>query len=181
MSAPPLTPHGKFSQRVVEQFAIRGLIGNAIGAGFSQWTDTPGEWGRGWTGYADRFASGFGQTLTRQSVAWTIENIVHTDPRYFPSTEPGFKPRFLNAVKQIYLAKRDDGSTGIAYGKLISAFAAGQVVNTWEPPSNNSVSDGLERGVITLGVDGVENLVQEIFTFARPKSLRHRQTVNANP
>lgn len=174
VSAPPLTTAQKFQVRVKEQFAIRGVIGNAIGSAFSQWTDTPGSWGDGGEGYAKRFASGFTQTLTRQTTAFLIDEVTHADPRYFPSTESGFKARALNVVKQIYLAKRDDGSSGFAYGKVISAFVAGQVTNAWEPPSNNGVGSGIQRALITLGVDGAENLAQEIFPFARPRGLRHR-------
>lgn len=174
VSAPPLTVAQKFGFSVIQDFTIRGLIGNGIGAAIGEWAGVPHEWGQGFGGYSKRFASGFAQTLTRETVAWGIDSAAHIDPRYFPSSESGAKARLLNAVKQIYLARRDDGGTSFAYGRVISAFTAGEVVNAWQPPSTRGVGHGIERGCITLGVDGAENLAQEIFVFARPRSLRHR-------
>jgi hypothetical protein len=174
ISAPPLTAAEKFHYRVVDEFGFRGLIGNAVGAGLGQLTNTPSEWGQGMQGYSYRYLSGLGGTLTRQSMAWALESIEHGDPRYFPSSEPGAKARLLCAMKQTFWVRRDNGSNGFAYARVVSAFASGQLTNAWQPPSNNSVTDGLERAVIIIGVDAGENLAQEIFPFLRPKSLRNR-------
>ncbi len=175
ISAPPLTSGQKFEYMIKQEYKLRGLIGNAVGAALGQWNDTPGPWGQGLTGYSYRFASGFGQTLIRETVAWGIDSGAYIDPRYFPSDEIGYKGRLLNAVKQIYLSKKDDGRTTFAYGRIVSAFVADETINAWQPSTNNSFRDGLTRTLITLGVDGAENVAQEVFQFARPKSLRHRR------
>jgi hypothetical protein len=174
LTAPPLTRAEKFQSRVIDQFGFRGLIGNAAGAGIGQLTNTPSEWGQGGHGYGLRYVSGIGQTLTRQTMAWTIESFTHEDPRYFPSTQTGFKARFGCALKQTFWVRRDNGSDGFAYGRIVSAFAAGQLTNAWQPPSNNSVTDGVERALITIGVDAGLNTAQELFHFMRSKSLREK-------
>ena len=56
---------------------------------------------------------------------------------------------------------------------MISAFGTGQLVNAWEPPSSNSVKDGLVRGAILLAGDTGYNFLQEFIPFTRPRSMKH--------
>ena len=84
------------------------------------------------------------------------------------------KERFWNAIKQVYLTRKDDGGQGFAYGRVISDFANGQLVNAWQPRSTGAVSNGIERGFISLGADAGYDLLQEFVPFTRPISLRHR-------
>jgi hypothetical protein len=174
MSADPLTVSRKFQVRVVQTFGIRGFVGSAIGAGFGQLTNTPSEWGQGWEGFRNRYASGFGNNLNRQVFAFTLESLLHEDSRYFPSTEKTTGPRIKNVIRQILFTKTDNGSSRVAYGRLISAFGAGQLTNTWQPESNSSVVDGLERGLIVLGGDAAISLMQEFIPFTRSNPFRHR-------
>lgn len=172
MTAPPLTVGGKFQYRVIDEFSVRGVIGNLAGAGLGQFTNTPGEWGQGWGAYGERYASGFGSTLSRQVFAFTLETALHEDPRYFPSTETTFGARVKHALKYALITHTDSGDDRFAYSRVISAFGSGQLVNVWQPKSTGSVSDGLERGIITLGVDAGFNLAQEFIPFFRPKPFR---------
>ncbi len=103
-----------------------------------------------------------------------LDYALHEDPRYFPSEQHGFKPRLLNVLKQSVISRRDDGSEGMAYSRLISDFASAQVAGAWQPPSNQGVANGLERGVIMLGGESAINLIQEFVPFTRPASIRHR-------
>lgn len=174
LSAPPLTVGGKLGSRVIQSFGIRGIVGAAVGAGFGQALGTPYEWGGGMEGFGKRYASNFGGNLARQTFSFALESALHEDPRFFPSSSPLFKNRLFNSVKQVFLSKTDSGHTSFAYGKVISAFAAGQLINTWQPASNGKVSDGLERGVISLGGDLSYYLLQEFFPFTRSKHFRHQ-------
>ncbi len=175
MTAPPLTVAGKLQYRVVDEFSIRGVIGNLMGAGLGQLTNTPSEWGQGWGAYGERYASGFGSTLSRQAFAFTLESALHEDPRYFPSTETSFGARVKHALKFALITETDSGDERFAYSRVISAFGSGQLVNVWQPRSTSHVSDGLERGVITLGVDAGFNLAQEFIPSFRPKPFRRHR------
>jgi hypothetical protein len=174
MSADPLPVSRKFQVRVVQAFGIRGFLGSAVGAGIGQATNTPSEWGQGAEGFADRYASGFGNNLNRQVFAFTLESLLHEDPRYFPSTEKTTGARIKNVIRQILFTKTDKGSSRLAYGRLISAFGAAQLTNTWQPSSNSSVGDGIERGFIILGGDAAIDLMQEFIPFTRSNPFRHR-------
>lgn len=174
ITAPPLTVGGKFDYRIVQTFGLRGIIGATIGTSFAQGTTTPYEWGGGVEGFAKRYASAFGGTISRQTFAFVLESAFHEDPRYFPADGQPKKARFLNVLKQVVICKTDRGRSSFAYARIASAFAAGQFVNTWQPNSDDSVTDGLERGLFSLSGDLTYNLLQEFFPFTRPRSLRHR-------
>jgi hypothetical protein len=174
MQAAPLSVHGKFKADVVQSLGFRGLLGAAIGSSISQATNTPREWDQGADAYGKRFASSLGGTLSRQTFAFVLESATHEDPRYFPSTEHSKKARIWSVVKQIFITRTDSGRSSFAYASVISAFGAGQLVNTWQPASTSGVSDGIERGFISLGLDAASNLSQEFIPRLRPRELRQR-------
>lgn len=174
MQADPLSVHGKFEADVEQSLGLRGLLGAAIGASIGQATNTPGEWGQGAGAYGERFASSLGGSLSRQTFSFVLESALHEDPRYFPSTEHTKKARIWNVLKQTFVTRTDAGGSSFAYATVISAFGAGQLVNTWQPKSNGHVSDGIERGFITLGLDAASNLMQEFIPRLRPHELRRK-------
>jgi len=168
----PLSVRGKFRTRVIQTLGVRGVFGAALGASIAQATNTPGEWGQGAEGYGRRFASVFGNSISRQTFAFVLESATHEDPRYFPSTDSGKKARILNVLKQTLICKTDSGNSSFAYSRVISAFGAGQFSNVWQPDSTNGVGDGIERGFFSLGGDAAWNLIQEFVPRLRPRELR---------
>lgn len=163
----------KFQLRVIETFGIRGFLGSALGAGIAQWAGVPQEWGGGAEGFGLRYGSSFGNAVSRQVFAFGLDSAFHEDSRYFPSNEKGFGPRVKNVIKQVLIAKKDDGTATFASSRVISAFAAGQLVSTWQPRSNNSFGDGLERGALSLAGDLGYFAIQEFFPFTRNSVFRH--------
>jgi len=161
----------KFDYRVVQSFGLRSMIGSAAGAAIGQGLNDPEEWGQGAAGLARRFGSGVGANLARQSVAFALESALHEDPRYFPSEERGKKRRLLNALKQTFVCRTDDGRTQFAWGRVASDFAAGQIQNAWQPASSRSLGRGIERGLISLGADAGFNVAQEFLPFLRSKTV----------
>lgn len=175
ISAPPFTVADKFDYRVVQSFGLRGLGGGLIGAAIGQARNAPHEWGQGVQGFATRYGSGVAGNLSRQTFAFVLESAFHEDPRYFPSQDKSKKQRMLNAVKQVFICKKDSGNSSFAYGRVISQFAGGQFTNVWQPASTGSVTDGFVRAFIGLGADAAYNFMQEFLPFTRPRSLRHRR------
>jgi len=174
LTAKQLSVHEKFQIRVIETFGIRGILGSALGSGIAQWAGRPYEWGGGAEGYGHRYGSSFGNAISRQVFAFGLDSTLHEDSRYFPSNESDFGRRVKNVLKQVFIAKKDDGTATFAYSRVISAFGAGQVVNTWQPRSNNGVGDGLERGALSLAGDFGYFAVQEFFPFTRNSVFRRR-------
>ncbi|HLJ18445.1 MAG TPA: hypothetical protein VKV15_28400 [Bryobacteraceae bacterium] len=171
-SAPPFSISKKFDYRVVQTFGLRGFVGSAFGSAIGQARDVPYEWGEGVGGYATRYAASFGTNLSHQTMEFTLESVLHEDPRYFPSKEKGFKARMKNVLLQTLVARKDSGGNQFAYARIASAFGTGQLVNVWQPNSTGSVGGGIERGFIILGADTFYNFLQEFFPFVRPRALR---------
>ncbi len=172
-SAEPFTVGRKFDYRIVQTIGLRGLAGGVLGAAIGQGLDSPDEWRQGGAGFGKRYASSVAGNFTRQSMAFVLESAFHEDPRYFPSEEKGFKARVKNVLLQTVVARTDSQRNQFAYGRVMSAFANAQLVNTWQPASTGSVGHGLLRGFITLGGDLGVNFLQEFVPLLRPKSLRH--------
>lgn len=173
LSAPPLSVSEKFDYRVVQSLGLRGFAGPVFGALIGQARNSPSEWGQGFEGFADRYASGFGGNLGRQGIQFLLETALHEDPRYFPSKEKGFKKRMKNVLLQTLVTRTDSGSHRFAYSRIAGAFANGQLINAWQPASTGSVGDGVMRGFIGLGSDLGYNFLQEFVPFMRPRTLRH--------
>lgn len=175
VTAPQFTVAEKFEYRVVQSLGLRNFIGSAMGASIGIELHSPREWGQDFGGFAQRYASSFAGTFSRQFFAFTLESTLHEDPRYFPLTgnEP-FRDRTLNALKQVVWTKNDNGSSGFAYARVISTFGAAELTNVWQPPTTDSQRSALKRGLIGLGADFGYNFLQEFFPFTRPISLRHR-------
>jgi hypothetical protein len=175
ITAAPLSTSEKFDYRIVQSFGLKGLAGSALGAAIGQARDAPAEWGQGFSGFSKRYVSGFGGNISRQSMQFVLETALHEDPRYFPSKEKGFKARIKNVALQTLVTQTDSGGHRIAYGRIISAFANGQLVNAWQPASTGSFGDGISRGFISLGADFGYNFLQEFIPFVRPISLRRHR------
>lgn len=173
MKANPMTMRQKFDYRVIQSVGLRGYAGPAFGAAITQELDIPREWGQGVRGYATRYASGFGTNLSRQSFAFVLETALHEDPRYFPSEQKGFKARMKNVLLQTVVCRTDSGRETFAWGRMFSAFAAGELTNAWEPPSTSTQGRGADRGLVILSGDFAYNLLQEFVPFVRPKGLYH--------
>ena len=168
----PLSVTEKFDYSVVQAFGLRGFLGAGVGASIGQAEDRPKEWGGGATGFADRYGSSFATHFSRQVIAFGMESTLHEDPRYFPCEDKAFKARLKSVLIQTVTVRTDYGTRQIAYARIGSAFAAGELSNAWQPRSTDSFGDGLLRGAIMLGGDASYNFLQEFVPFLRPRTLR---------
>jgi len=101
--------------------------------------------------------------MSRQVFAFGLDDLLHQDPRYFPSSHVGFTPRLRNVLTQVVIAKKDDGHATLASSRIISAFAAGFLANTWQPKGKGGIGDGFERGGLSLVGDAAFFFLQEFF------------------
>jgi hypothetical protein len=172
MQANPFTNHQKLEYRLNQIVGIHGSLGAAAGAALGQARNVPHEWGQGAEGYATRYFSDFGTNVIRQSVALGLETALHEDPRYFPSEEKGFKQRLKNVFLQTVVTRTDSGRATFAWARMGSAFAAGAITNTWQPPSTDTPGRAVTRGCIMLGGDLSYNFLQEFIPFFRPRVFK---------
>src|SRR5215831_13594152 len=93
-----LTPKQQFQNYLLSIGGPAPLIAEAVGAGLSQWSNSPKEWGQGWGAYGKRFGSDMAYNGIRQSILYGLSIPLHEDTRYYPSKAHGFFPRAGHAV-----------------------------------------------------------------------------------
>ncbi len=164
--AAPLNKRQKF------QLAYKTLINpftnliNAGVAGLEQADNALPGYGQGTDGYLKRFGAQTADTAIATELSGALLPILfHQDPRYFYMGKGTITHRALYALATSVIARGDNGKWQPAYASILGDFSAGAISNLYYPKSNRS--DGivtLSNGLISTGLDGVGNLVQE-FVF----------------
>ena len=165
----PLTNGEKFHHYLHHTFGPARILRSAATAGINQWMDSNPEWGQGMEGYGRRFGSKLGQSTIKRTLQLGIGIWRDEDPRYFRSVHDGFWLRTRHAVAYTFVTRMDDGSRGIAVSRLTSTFGGSLLSRTWQPERKRNVKDGLQNGVVSLGIDAAFRIVQEFWP-----DIRHR-------
>ncbi|HTX36937.1 MAG TPA: hypothetical protein VME43_18035 [Bryobacteraceae bacterium] len=141
----------------------------ATGAGWGQLRDSPHEWGEGGSGFAERFASAYGQHLVDSTLLLTGASLFHEDNRYVPSGEFGFRERLKYALESSVVTRHDDANGGshrrVSFSR-IAAFAGAAVVSrVWQPPSTRGMDHAAVSFGASVAVTAGFNVVQEFLHF----------------
>jgi len=158
----PLTAEQKAARRIKRLAEPVNLLSAAFGAGIDQWRNVPKEWGQGAEGYARRFGSAEGFSVSDAAIGLGFDVAFHLDPRYHRKPEARIGGRLWNAVSQTFLAYKDSGGRTINVSEIGGNFGAGFVSNTWEPRGYNSTGDALTRGALGLAYHTAKNVVREL-------------------
>jgi len=89
-----ITPKQRWTLYQQTTFSGIAVLGAATGAAFSQWLDSPTEWGQGAEGYGRRLASSYGATIINGTIQYGSAALFHDDNRYYRSKAPSFGARF---------------------------------------------------------------------------------------
>lgn len=127
-----------------------GLIGPLMGAGIAQLRDTPPEWEQGAAGYGRRFASAYGRSVISRTIAFGVAAADREDSRYFRSGDRGIWRRTRHAVGATFVSRAGSGGSMPAISRFTGIYGAAFIANSWEPASQDSPKDALERGSTAL-------------------------------
>jgi hypothetical protein len=159
----PLTQAERFHSFVKRLFSPESVLRSAAGSAILQGTDTPHEWGQGAEGYGRRFASSYGQHITRSTLMYGSSSLLHEDNRYFQSGESGFWPRLKYALTSTVTARRDDGTRHLSYSRIVSYTATAFISRAWQPPSTRGSENAGSALGIAFGVEAAFNVGREFF------------------
>jgi hypothetical protein len=157
----PQTARQKFYHYVWNTIGPNPLLSRAAGAGISQWTNTPHEWGQGWEAYGKRFGSGLAYNGIRQTVMYGISVPLHEDNRYFASRSKGFWPRARGAIISPVTGHHPDGRTTFSISATCGIVSAASISTIWEPPSQKRIGNMASSAGITFGTTAAFNFVRE--------------------
>ncbi|HEX6896677.1 MAG TPA: hypothetical protein VF146_15460 [Bryobacteraceae bacterium] len=141
---------------------------SAMGAGVTQATNTPSEWGQGAAGFAKRFGSAFGKHIVKNAIKYPAAKAFHEEFSYHRSDKTGFGPRLKYALTgTIITHKTTTGKRTLSKSELAGAFGSGLISRAWQPASTRTVGMGFASGGITLGVDAAGNVLREFWPEIR--------------
>ncbi|MEO8051287.1 MAG: hypothetical protein ABI833_12800 [Acidobacteriota bacterium] len=148
------------------------ILGEAIGAGVNQWSNSPEEWGQGWGAYGKRFGSNLAYNGVRQTITYGTSVVFHEDNRYFASHKQGIWARTGYAALSTVVAQHPDGSRRFSVSSVTGVIGASAISSTWGPSSWKGVDNiAANAGVSFLTTAGF-NIVRE---FLPDVLRRHRK------
>ena len=137
-----------------------------------QTTDSPAQWGGGFSGYGKRVASRFGTGIVQGTVQAPLAAVLHEDVRYIVSKERGLKRRTWHAVVYSFATYNNHGHPTANIANVTSYYAASAVSATWLPGYHNIGHYALIDGSESLGLSIPVNILQEFWPEIRHSVLR---------
>jgi hypothetical protein len=115
-----------------------------FGAAIDQARDAPAQWGGGFRGYGERFASREGQFITANSLAALGNAKLGYEVRYEECRCSGFWPRARHAIaRNFYTYNRTEKEERPQVALYGGAFGAGMLSAAWKPGHNVLGQGGL--------------------------------------
>jgi len=142
-------------------FDLDNMVFAGIGAGFDQLRERPTEWGEGWGGFTERYASHVGQYMIQRSIMFPVQAIDHEDTRYFPSTRTSYKGRLGDAFLHTIWRHNDSGGMMPAYSEFLGDYGAASLSRLWWPQRYHTGSAIFIAGSDTILVDAGINVFHE--------------------
>lgn len=164
----PMTQAERWRYYVKTTFSVEGVLFSSVGAGISQWENTPSEWGRGGEGYAKRLGNSYAQRVMQGTMMYGASSVLHEDNRYVPSMESAFGPRLRYAIASSFLARTDDGTRRVSFSRLGSYLATAFISRAWQPPSTNGAQNAAASFGTAIGTTIGFNVAREFL----PKVFR---------
>ena len=163
---------GKLSYHVERTFSPSAIAMSGVKAGYSQWTDSPTEWGQGGAGYSKRVGSSVASSAIRAGLAFGLDSALHQDPRYYRSGSDGFWPRTKHVLRGTFLTRTDSGGETFSTWRVGSAYGAAFISQQWYPDRYHTVRHGFVGGSTRLGFDVVKNVIAEFWPDMKKKISR---------
>ena len=137
------------------------IIFAGIGAGFDHVRERPDEWGEGWGGFSERYASHVGQYIIQRSIMFPVQAIDHEDTRYFPSTRTTFMGRLGDAFLHTVWRHNDSGGMMPAYSEFLGDYGAASLSRLWWPEKYHRGTAIFIAGSDTILIDASINAFHE--------------------
>ena len=162
---------GRFLKRT---FGPAGLIMAGAGAGVTQGTNTPAEWGQGAAGYGRRFASSFGKHIVSNIIRYPVAHFRHEELIYHPSGKHKFGPRLKYAVLSTFIThKTTTGASTVYTAELSGAIGSGLISRLWQPATTRTVALGFSSAGTSLAVDVGIHVLREFWPDIRRPHRRN--------
>jgi hypothetical protein len=166
-----LTQKDRFQQYLLSTGGPMPLLGEAAGAGISQGTNSPPEWGQGWGAFGERYGSNLAYNGVRQTISYGASIAFHEDTRYFASGRHGFWGRTGYALLSTFTARRPDGRQSFSVSSVSGVVGASAISSIWGPDSWKGVHNIADNAGVSFGATAALNIVREFLPdlLGRPR------------
>jgi hypothetical protein len=166
-----LTPKQQFKNYLLSVAGPAPLIAEVAGAGIQQWSNSPTEWGQGWSAYGKRFGSDMAYNGIRQSIVYGLSIPLHEDARYFPSKAHKFFPRAGHALVSGFLARHPDGKQRFSISDFAGVSGAAAISSMWGPGSWKGIGNITAIAGVSFASTAAFNVFREFAPdiFHRPR------------
>jgi hypothetical protein len=169
----PMTRQERLGNYVSGLASYQSVITAAAGAGISQASNTPEEWGGGAEGYGKRVGNVFAQHVIRDTLQYGVSAALHEDNRYFVSGETGFMRRIKYAVMSTFLARHDNGNRSFSFSRIGASAGTAFISREWQPPSETNAGDGAVAFGLNMGTQLGFNVFREFWPDMK-RRFRHQ-------
>jgi hypothetical protein len=127
-NVPPLTAGGKFKIVGRSAFDPAQFVWYAALAGISQASDSEKGFGQGAEGYGKRYGAYFADgTIENFFVGAIFPSMLHTDPRFFQSSEGSFTHRAGYAISRAVVTRSDSGRNVFNASEIFGSAVASAI------------------------------------------------------
>jgi hypothetical protein len=171
----PLTQKERLKLFFARTAGLNPIVASAAGSGFSQWLDSPPEWGQGAEGYGKRVAHRLAFGAVRNGIAYAASAVFEEDTRYFASGKTTAQGRIAYALLSPVTARRGEKRT-VSVAGVGGIVGAALISRAWSPESWRSASDvGACIGLTYAGTAGFNVFREFVPTLIRVIRRQPRQ------
>ena len=166
---PPLSVKGKFTLFLRQNFDYSSLIMSGIGAGISQASDSPKEFGQGGIGYGRRYWHHYADAIGGNFFTnFMLPSLAHHDPRYYSLGHGGVLRRTGYALSRLFVVKSDAGNWTFNISEPLGNGMGAALSNAYYPSSLTGWTRTYQRWALQFGIDGGFNLLKEFWPDVSP-------------
>ena len=175
---PPLSVKGKFTLYLRQNFDYSSFVMTGIGAGFSQATDSPKEFGQGAIGYGRRYWHGYADAIGANFFTnFMLPSLAHQDPRYYSLGHGGVLRRTGYALSRLFVIKSDAGDWTFNISEPLGNGMGAALSNAYYPSSLSGWTRTYQRWAIQFATDAGGNLLKEFWPNAAGSSKKTNGTL----
>ncbi|HUI58198.1 MAG TPA: hypothetical protein VLY04_24655 [Bryobacteraceae bacterium] len=159
----PITAKQKFAIAAKDSFDWPVIPTAGAFAGLYQLENQNPSFGQGVKGYAQRFATAYGdQMIGNMMTEGLVPAVLHEDPRYFRLGEGSKLGRTWYALTRIVVSRVDSGHNSFNVSEWGGNAMAVAISNAYYPDTRN-VSDNVQRLAIACATDAFSNVLKEFW------------------
>jgi hypothetical protein len=191
---PPLTAKQKYAVVARSTFDYVQYPWWAFLSAISQAENSEPGYDQGWGAYGKRFGTAVADgTIENFTTGAILPSLLHQDPRFYQSSEGGFKRRAGYAVSRIFVTRTDSGGTEFNYSEIVgSALSAAISTYSYHPrstyistpsnphqfvPSDRTLANAANVWGSQIGYDTITIVVKEFWPDIHRKLSKKHQVI----